>query len=168
MTGRLTAAICAFALGVPSFAAAGWVQNDLEKAFQRWGYADSLCYDAGYGAYPKVERRPLDRNVAAYADEKTCKVVMNSNYRFGAVRRCHVLVHEVGHLAGWTAAPGDEYLWRRPDGSYYADAGHSRRWRHIMWPATEGAYYYWRCRKAYPNDPVLRDWRSARRGGPQI
>lgn len=145
-------AICALALAGPASAEAGWVADDLDKAFQRWGYSDALCFDAGYGAYPAVRREDLGPNVAAYADDKKCEVVFNSRFKFGPLRRCHVLVHEVGHLAGWRANPGDEFRWPRPDGTYYLDANHSRRQRHVMWPFVVGANLHWRCRAAYRGD----------------
>lgn len=43
----------------------------------------------------------FDGDPFAWADEKRCAIVLNPRYQIRtAVKRCHVIVHEWGHLAG--------------------------------------------------------------------
>jgi hypothetical protein len=43
-----------------------------------------------------IEDQPV-----AWADEKRCAIVINPNWKiYTATKRCHIVVHEYGHLAG--------------------------------------------------------------------
>lgn len=64
-------------------------------------------------------------------------------------RFCTAIVHEIGHLAGWRARPGEEYV--RPDGT--RDRFHSGSRRSVMYPEFVRAYP--RCRGAAVHDLEL-------------
>lgn len=64
----------------------------------------------------------FDGDPEAWADEDRCVIVLNPHYTIHtAVRRCHVIVHEWGHLAGYR------------DQSNKTDPDHSDNPRSVMY-----------------------------------
>ena len=64
-----------------------------------------------------------------------CLIVVKDQ-QWDTERLCVVLQHEYGHLSGYRAPEGQQYI--RPDGS--ADYDHSRDPRSLMWPFEISSY----------------------------
>lgn len=74
----------------------------------------------------------VDYRIAAMAftDDGPCRIVINRALRFTPAALCTVVLHEVGHVAGYRAAPGTEFIY--PDGTL--DREHSANRRSVMFP----------------------------------
>jgi hypothetical protein len=87
------------------------------------------------------------RSPVAWADVDHCAIIVNPEYRiYTAARRCHVIVHEWGHLAGYRdpANTADPLHSRDPRSVMYArdEISETPRFRgrgHAQWVAV-GAY----------------------------
>lgn len=125
MLARLALAALALTLWPASASAASGTTAGLYVAQVTWG--KPAC------GTPRVETStPADYLQAhgtgeflieplAWADENRCVIVINPNFTIRtAVKRCHVIVHEYGHLAGYR------------DESNTADPEHSDNARSVM------------------------------------
>lgn len=99
--------------------------------------------DLIYDDQGKVDTRSLAR---AYVDKDretgrvtVCEITVSSLYRFSPAAFCAVAIHETGHLAGWRAPPGQEFIRLYMDGSggVYGvpEPTHSNNPRKIMGPS---------------------------------
>lgn len=106
------------------------VHNARHVATQIWG--PTVCGDTM--AVPIV-RVALPPPIAARAFPDRCHIELNDQ-RWTTFALCVSLVHEIGHLADWRAAPGQAFI--RPDGTI--DDVHSRNPRSVMYPTIIAAF----------------------------
>lgn len=145
---RLGVVIAALVVVVPPAAQAQVTVQSLDIARVVW---HDPCANVGievrrdriYGEQGVVDRNALGR---AYVerDRETgqitrCEITISSLWRFSPAAFCAVTLHEAGHLAGWRAPPGQEFVRLYMDGSGgvygVAEPTHSNNPRKIMGPS---------------------------------
>lgn len=131
--------LCLLAVCVPSAHAHPYQLGDIRAvAAERWGA--TIC-GTSIGRIP-IRFVALQGPVLAVAwkvdgsPNTRCEVHVDKR-PWRAAKLCRVIVHEFGHLAGWMAAPGEEFV----DGSGRVDPEHHRSRWHLM---SAGLIPFWR------------------------
>ncbi len=139
---RLALAVCLVLLTIVSSAMAGPIRQGERAALKAWG---PVCggqgvaitrsqLPAGRLGYAQYSYRLGDENrPERYFD---CQITL-APVAVRAAKLCTIVVHEFGHLSGWRARPGREYM--SPDGEL--DAFHSANARSVMFPRYRRAFH---------------------------
>jgi hypothetical protein len=110
-----------------------------EVATWRWG---NVC-----DGNVSIRKGPLKPPLIAWASWSRdnggkiidCSITYSDSRHWEWWDICRATAHEFGHLEGWTAKPGHEFVWRDRHGLHH-DFGHSRKRSSLMWPWTLEPY----------------------------
>jgi hypothetical protein len=108
------------------------VHDDRHIAATFWG--PTVCGGQDVMTVP-ITRADLPTPTIGLAFTDTCSIEV-ADIKWSSQELCDVLVHEFGHLAGWRAPEGQEFI--RPDGT--PDYAHSADPHNVMYPVVLGSF----------------------------
>jgi hypothetical protein len=123
-------------------------------AYQKWG---TVCggspVTVRHGAIPSDRVAQATYNYGSLGPDNSagyynCRIVVGLKLTLVWSDFCTMLVHEYGHLAGWRAPLGQEYMRQAPDGTFSIDHLHSRNPRSLMFARLINVYP--RCKGRQP------------------
>ena len=117
----------------------------------RWGgvHIRRDYIDDGVDAHSRVVLGEATVDRDSNGDVVACRVTINKRFVFSPGALCTIVVHELGHLAGYRAPEGEQFVWYA-NGARIDDYDHSRSRDSVMYPYMSGRDRpYSRCAQAF-------------------